>query len=68
MKCSELLRRLKKDGWIVISSKGSHLKMKHPTKEGIIIFPDHGSREIGKGLEKRIITDAGLKGDRYGNK
>ncbi|WKN31344.1 type II toxin-antitoxin system HicA family toxin [Porifericola rhodea] len=24
--------------------------MKHPTKEGIIIFPNHGSQEMGKGL------------------
>ncbi|HOW25231.1 MAG TPA: type II toxin-antitoxin system HicA family toxin [Bacteroidales bacterium] len=52
MKCSELLRRLKADGWIVISRKGSHMKMAHPVKRGIIIFPDHGSQELGKGLTK----------------
>jgi predicted RNA binding protein YcfA (HicA-like mRNA interferase family) len=61
MKCSELLRLLKKDGWIVISTRGSHLKMIHPTKKGLIIFPDHGSKEIGKGLEKKIFKDAVLK-------
>ena len=61
MKCSELLRLLLKDGWVVVSSKGSHLKMKHPGKQGIIIFPDHGSREMGKGMEKKIRKDAGLK-------
>jgi mRNA interferase HicA len=61
MKCSELLRLLLKDGWMVVSTKGSHLKMKHQTKPGIIIFPDHGSKEMGKGMEKRIRKDAGLK-------
>jgi len=61
MKCSELLRLLHKNGWVVISTKGSHLKMKHPQKSGIIIFPDHGSREIGKELESEIRKDAGLK-------
>jgi mRNA interferase HicA len=61
MKCSELLRLLLKDGWVVVSSKGSHLKMKHPRKQVIIIFPDHGSREMGKGMEKKIRKDAGLK-------
>lgn len=61
MKCSELLRLLLKDGWVVVSSKGSHLKMKHPNKSGMIIFPDHGSSEIAKGMEKRIRKDAGLK-------
>jgi len=61
MKCSELLRILLKDGWVVVSSKGSHLKMKHSRKQGIIIFPDHGSREMAKGMEKKIRKDAGLK-------
>jgi len=61
MKCSEILRLLLKDGWKVESSRGSHLKMKHPKKPGIIIFPDHGSHEMGKGLEKKIFKDAGLK-------
>jgi len=61
MKCSELLRLLIKDGWLVVSTKGSHLKMKHPQKRGIIIFPDHGSHEMGKGMEDKIRKAAGLK-------
>jgi predicted RNA binding protein YcfA (HicA-like mRNA interferase family) len=61
MKCSELLRLLLRDGWFVVSSKGSHLKMKHPEKTGMIIFPDHGSNEMGKGMEKRIKKEAGLR-------
>ena len=58
MKCSELFRLLKKDGWYPISQKGSHVKLKHDQKEGIIIFPNHGSQEVGKGLEKKIMRDA----------
>ena len=61
MKCSELLRQLLKDGWVVVSSKGSHLKMTHPVKKGIIVFPDHGSKEMGKGMANKIKKDAGLK-------
>ena len=61
MKCSELLRILKKDGWYVVSQKGSHLKLAHPSKTNQIIFPNHGSQEVGKGLEKRILKDAGIK-------
>lgn len=30
-------------------------------KKGTIIFPNHGSQEIGKGLEKKILKDAGIK-------
>ena len=61
MKCSELLRILRKDGWYVISQKGSHLKLGHRTKTNRIIFPNHGSQEMGKGLEKRILKEAGIK-------
>ena len=61
MKCSELFRLLKKEGWYPISQKGSHVKMKHDTRDGIIIFSNHGSQEVGKGLEKKILKDAGIK-------
>ena len=35
--------------------------MRHETKSGVIIFPNHGSQELGKGLEKRILKVAGIK-------
>jgi len=60
MKCSELLRLLLKDGWVVVSTRGSHLKMKHASRSGVIVFPNHGAKEMGKGLEKKIRKDAGL--------
>ena len=60
MKCSELYRLLIKDGWYSVTQKGSHIKMKHLKKEGIIIFPNHGSQELGTGLAKKIKKDAGL--------
>ncbi len=58
MKCSELYKLLIKKGWYPTSQKGSHVKMKHEKKDGIIIFPNHGNREIGKGLEKKILKNA----------
>ena len=61
MKCSELFRLLKNDGWYPVSQKGSHVKLKHDKKDGIIIFPNHGSQEVGKGLEAKILKDAGIK-------
>lgn len=61
MKCSELYRILTKDGWYAVSQKGWHVKMKHGTKKGIIIFPNHGSQEMGKGMEKKIFKDSGIQ-------
>ncbi|MEI7830616.1 MAG: type II toxin-antitoxin system HicA family toxin [Prolixibacteraceae bacterium] len=61
MKCSELLRILVNDGWYAVSQSGSHIKMKHYSKSGTIIFPNHGSQELGKGIELKIRKDAGLR-------
>ena len=38
--------------------------MKHPTKTNILIFPNHGSNELGKGLEMKLRKDAQLKIDK----
>ena len=61
MKCSEAYRLLQKDGWFPISQKGSHVKLKHGSKEGVIIFQNHGSQELGKGLEKKLFKQARIK-------
>lgn len=61
MKCSKMYQILIKDGWYPVSQKGSHIKMRHETKKGTIIFPNHGSQELGKGLEKKILKDARIK-------
>jgi mRNA interferase HicA len=61
MKSSELLRLLKKDGWFVVRQSGSHVIMEHPIKNGQIVCPFHGSHEVGKGSEKKIKKDAGIK-------
>lgn len=60
MKCSELLRKLRKAGWYVESQKGSHMKLVHPDRDDFITFPNHGSSELGKGLESRIKKQAGI--------
>jgi predicted RNA binding protein YcfA (HicA-like mRNA interferase family) len=41
---------------------GSHLIMHHQDKPGAqIVVPNHGTKEIGKGLEQKIKKQAGLK-------
>lgn len=61
MKSSEALRILERDGWYAVSQKGSHLKLVHAHKKGVIIFPNHGSQELGKGLAKKLFKQAGIK-------
>ena len=47
-------------GWIIESQRESHVKLIHPKIKGIIIYPNHGSKELGKGIEKKIKKQAGL--------
>ena len=61
MKSSQLLRILQREGWVIVKQTGSHLTLIHPTKSGPLIFPFHGSHEVGKGLENKILKKAGLK-------
>lgn len=35
--------------------------LKHPEKKDFISFPNHGTAEMGKGLMKKILKQAGLK-------
>jgi mRNA interferase HicA len=60
MKYSELLRILLRAGWVVKRQTGSHMRLFHADHEGYITFPNHGAKEIGKGLEKKIRKHAGL--------
>ena len=60
MKSSELLRMLKKNGWSINrQGKGSHVLLSHE-KRGEMSFPNHGSKEVPTGMEKKIKKLAGL--------
>ncbi|CAG5071654.1 hypothetical protein DYBT9623_03644 [Dyadobacter sp. CECT 9623] len=61
MKCSELLRMLKKDGWFHVRQNGSHIIMQHPTKSGQLVVPNHGAKEVKKGLLVFILKVAEIE-------
>lgn len=62
MKYSELIKILKKDGWYVIrQSATAHMIMEHPTKPSKLTVPNHGSKEVKKGLLQAILKQADVK-------
>jgi len=61
MKYSELFKLLKQDGWEVIRQTGSHVIMKHPTKPQQLTVPNHGSKEVKKGLCNILLKQADIK-------
>ena len=60
MKSADLIKLIKKEGWLHVRTRGSHHHFKHPTKKGIVTVP-HPKIDIPKGTVAMIIKQAGLK-------
>lgn len=56
----ELIRALKRAGFSEDRQKGSHLTLINPKTNRTVTVPVHTGVDIGKGLLKKIITEAGL--------
>jgi predicted RNA binding protein YcfA (HicA-like mRNA interferase family) len=54
----EAVKKLERAGWTLVRRRGSHMMLTHPNYRWTISVPDH--REIGPGLLRSIIRQAGL--------
>ena len=61
MKCQEIIKLLKKDGWAEVAQSGSHKQFKHPVKPGKVTVPIHKAKDIPPGTLNSIYKQAGLK-------
>ena len=59
MKNSEFHRLVKKNGWSFIKAEGSHYIYGKNGKTYPVPF--HGSKELGKGLEKKMKKEMKLR-------
>ena len=60
MDSKEIIKLLKKDGWLHVRTTGSHHHFRHPQKAGIVTVP-HPKKQIGRGLLDSILKQAKLK-------
>jgi predicted RNA binding protein YcfA (HicA-like mRNA interferase family) len=60
MKSAEVIALLRRDGWMEVAQKGSHVQFKHPQKPGRVTVP-HSKRDIPLGTLRSIEKQAGLK-------
>lgn len=61
MTSKEMVKLLIKNGFIeVYCGNGSHRKLQNPITKITVIVPYH-SKDLGKGLELKILKQAGLK-------
>lgn len=56
----EMIKHLKKNGFMVVSQNGSHVKMRNEATGRQTEVPYH-SASLKKGLEQAILKQAGLK-------
>ena len=56
----EMVKFLRKNGFISVSQEGSHQKFKNPITNRQTTVPIH-RKELSKGLEQTILKQAGLK-------
>ena len=55
----EVLRRLERAGFVVVGSRGSHLKLKHPLTSKSTEVPMHPG-DLGRKLISQIIKQTGI--------
>jgi predicted RNA binding protein YcfA (HicA-like mRNA interferase family) len=55
----ELVAFLRRHGYVEERQTGSHLILKHPDKDTVVV-PVHRGKDLPKGLFLRILKDAGL--------
>ena len=60
MTSTDVIRRLRAEGWRLVRVKGSHHHFNHATRPGIVTVP-HPKKDIPVGTLKSIERQAGLK-------
>jgi predicted RNA binding protein YcfA (HicA-like mRNA interferase family) len=61
MKVSEVLSKLKADGWYLVATKGSHRQYKHHSKPGRVTVAGKPSDDVAPGTLNSIFKQAGWK-------
>lgn len=61
MKVRDIIKILERDGWFLVTTKGSHLQYKHPSKPGRVTVAGHKNHELAPGTLNSIMKQTGLK-------
>ena len=61
IKVREVMRILRRDGWYIDRTRGSHRIYKHPVKTGTVVVAGHPSVDMREGTWQNILKQAELK-------
>jgi predicted RNA binding protein YcfA (HicA-like mRNA interferase family) len=56
-KAGEIIKALKKAGFVPLRQKGSHVRLRHEDGR-LVTVSCHAGQDIGRGLLKKILRDA----------
>ena len=59
----EAVKKLRRAGWTLARRRGSHMMLTHPNFRWTLSVPDH--RELGPGLLRTILKQAGLSAEQF---
>ncbi len=61
LKVREVIRRLERDGWTLVATRGSHRQYRHPEKSGRVTVAGKLSDDLAPGTLNSILKQARLK-------
>jgi predicted RNA binding protein YcfA (HicA-like mRNA interferase family) len=61
MKVRDIIKLIEADGWVLVTTKGSHRQYKHPAKIGRVTIAGHLSDDVAPGTLNSVLKQAGLK-------
>jgi predicted RNA binding protein YcfA (HicA-like mRNA interferase family) len=61
LKIREIIRIIKKDGWFMLTQKGSHKQFKYPVKPGRVTIAGNPGDDIAAGTLNSVLKQAGIK-------
>ncbi len=61
MTIREILRLLRRRGWRIVRTRGSHRQLQHPTQPGTVTVAGHPSRDLAPGTLKSILRQARIE-------
>ena len=64
MRVRRVIQLLRKDGWYLVTTRGSHRQFKHPSKPGRVTIAGKLSAEIAIGTLKSILKQAQIGGEK----
>jgi len=65
LKPEQVIRALRKGGFYVHATRGSHVQMKHQSKPGRVTIPFHSRFDLPKHIVKSIVRQAGLTNQQF---